>query len=72
MNKVDERSRKFKLVFYSIILLVSIIIIASAMAGFQEMERALLYLIAGGFIFIDSIVQLYKNKTVANKRVTRE
>jgi len=58
LNKSDDGYRRFKLMFHSIILIIAICFI---IVGFQDLDRALLYLILGILFVIDSIFGLYKN-----------
>jgi len=58
MSETNEAYRKFKLVFHSIILIIAICLIV---VGFQEFDRALLYLILGILFAIQSLYSLYKN-----------
>ncbi|MGY0691873.1 hypothetical protein ACW2QC_03660 [Virgibacillus sp. FSP13] len=68
MSKTDEGYRKFKIGFHFTILIFAIGLIISTIVGFNDMERALLYLILGILFVGESIFGLYKN---FNKRVIR-
>lgn len=61
MSKSNERYRKFKLSFHSIILIFAIGLIISSIVGFNEMERAPLYLMLGLLFAAESAFGLYKN-----------
>ncbi|MDO6449204.1 hypothetical protein [Oceanobacillus profundus] len=53
--------RKFKISFHLIILIFAIGLIISSILGFNEMDRALLYLILGILFALESTYGLYKN-----------
>ena len=53
--------RRFKLIFQSFILIFGIGLIFASVAGWGEMDRALLYLILGIVFTAESIFGLYKN-----------
>lgn len=60
---MDEKKgyKRFKLVIQSIILIFGIGLIFASVAGWNEMDRALLYLILGIIFIADSTFGLYKN-----------
>lgn len=64
-----NRYRKFKISFDVIILIFATGLIIAATIGFNEMDRALLYLILGIIFALQRIVGLYKN---LNNRRTNE
>lgn len=61
MEKSEEGYRKFKIVFYSFILIFGISLIISYVLGIDEMERGLLYLVLGIGFTLQSIFGLFKN-----------
>ncbi|WP_106497303.1 hypothetical protein [Lentibacillus sp. Marseille-P4043] len=69
MGKTDEGYRKFKVSFHFIILSFAIGLIISTIVGFNDMERASLYLILGILFAGESIFGLYKN---FNRRVVMQ
>jgi len=61
LEKSEEGYRKFKIVFYSFILIFGISLIISYVLGIDEMERGLLYLVLGIGFTLQSIFGLFKN-----------
>lgn len=62
-NTVSESNgyRKFKISFHLIIVIFAIGLIITSILGFNEKERALLYLILGIVFVLQSTFGLYKN-----------
>ncbi|PBB04600.1 MULTISPECIES: hypothetical protein [Salimicrobium] len=60
---MDENKsyRRFKLIFHSFIFIFAIGVIIASIAGWNEMNRALLYLILGIIFATESIFGFYKN-----------
>ncbi|MFU0788436.1 MAG: DUF2644 domain-containing protein [Virgibacillus proomii] len=62
MNKLDENKQynKFVIVFNAIITLFALGIIISSIIGWNDMERASLYLILGVIIVLNRLWWIYK------------
>ncbi|GGD13456.1 hypothetical protein IMZ31_22900 (plasmid) [Pontibacillus sp. ALD_SL1] len=61
ITESNEGYRRFKLVFHSIILIFALCLIASSFLGFDDMERAPLYLSIGILFSIQSLFGLHKS-----------
>ena len=62
LSKSDQAYGRFKLVFHSIILIFALCLFVSSIVGFDEMERAPLYLTLAIVFNIQSVYELYKIK----------
>lgn len=60
---MDENKgyKRFKIIFHVFILIFATGLIIASIAGWNDMERALLYLILGILFAAESIFGLYKN-----------
>ncbi|QKY69390.1 hypothetical protein [Lentibacillus sp. CBA3610] len=57
----NKSYRRFKLIFHSFIFIFAVGLILASIAGWNEMDRAMLYLILGIVFAAESIFGFYKN-----------
>lgn len=61
MMQDTKQSNTFKLVFHLFIFICAIGFIITSIVAWNELDRALLYLLLGLIFTIESVVGLYKN-----------
>ncbi|MFC0560771.1 hypothetical protein [Halalkalibacter alkalisediminis] len=59
----EQTAKRLKIAFHIFMTLFAIGVIVSSVLGYEEMERAMMYIILGVIIGMSSLFQIFRNVT---------